>query len=106
MVGEAPVFEQPAVERAERRAQRLRITLERFLHPHAERREHEHPLEALGVHQCDARVAVAVRGVDRLELAEDLADALALGVAAAEVLIEATRLRDRIEGWIGDEAID
>ena len=106
LVRKAPVFVQPAVEGAERSAQRLGIALERLLHADAERGEHEHPLEALGIHQRDARVAVAIGGVDRLEIAEHLADALAVGVAAAEVVVETTGLRDRIEGRIGDEAVD
>ena len=48
---------------------------------------------------------LAVRGVDRLELAERVADVVA-GLLAAEVVVEAARTRDRIERRVRDEAED
>ena len=53
----------------------------------------------------DARVGLAVGGVDRLELAERGADVVA-GDLAAEVVVEAARARDGIERGVRDEAED
>ena len=53
----------------------------------------------------DARLGLAVRGVDRLELAERGADVVA-GLLAAEVVVEAAGPRDRVERGVRDEAED
>ena len=78
---------------------------QRFFHPAAEGREQQHRIEALRVGDGDARVAVAVFGLERLHL-EELGRAHALGNLAAEERVEAARDDDRVEGRIGDEAVD
>ena len=85
--------------------QRVGIVQQRLFHADAERREQERAREALLVHQRDARVGMTVRGIDRLERAERLADVVA-GDLAAEVLVEAARSGDGIEGGVRDEAED
>ena len=70
--------------------QRVGIVQQRLFHADAERREQEAALEPLRVHQLDARLGLAVRGADRLELAERVADVVAGGLAA-EVLVERSR---------------
>src|SRR5204863_7604807 len=105
-VREAPVVEQPAVERLERAVDRFGVALERLLHADSERREEERLLDPQLRHHLEPRVAVAVFAADRLELAERLADRVALRIAAAVVLVEAAGTRHRIERGIGDEAVD
>ena len=97
VVVEAPVLVEPEVERVERGDERLGVADERLLHADAERREQPRGLEVLLVHHLQARVAVAVLGMDRLELAEGRADVLVLGVLALEVEVEASGLGDRVE---------
>ena len=57
---------------------------------------------------CTPGVAVAVAGVvgDRLEVAEHRLEVDAVVVAAAEVVLEAARLGDRVEGGVRDELVD
>ena len=108
LVGEAPVLLQPPVEGPERGEQRGRVVEQRLLHADAEGGKEDRAAHALLVHQLQTGVAVAVLGVvaHRVEVAEELPDPLALGVAAAEVLVERARLRDGVEGRVGDEAVD
>jgi hypothetical protein len=63
-------------------------------------------LEVLRVEQRDARVAVAIRRIDRIELAEQRADVLPLRVPPAEVLVEDAGPGHGIEGRVRDEAVD
>ena len=105
-VVEAPVLVQPAVEGPEGGHERRRVVDQRLLHAHAERREEEGGLEALGVHDLQAGVAVAVGGVDRVQLAEQVGHSGGLGVAAPEVLVERPRLADRVERRVRDEPVD
>ena len=84
---------------------RLDVVDERLLHADAEGREQEAAFEPLPVHHLDARLRMPVRRADRLELAERGADVVA-GALAAEVLVEASRPRDRVEQRVRDEAVD
>ena len=63
-------------------------------------------LHALLVHEREPRVAVAVSGTDRLQLAEQRIQVGALGVAAAEVLVERAGLAHRVERRVRDEPVD
>ena len=75
-----------------------------LLHADAERREHEARLDLLRVEVGDARLAVAVRRADRVELTERGADVLRR-VLGPEVAVEAARLRDRVERRVRDEPV-
>ena len=90
LVVERPVVVHPLVERVEDVVQRRGIVQERLFDADAERREHEATLQPLLVHQLEACLRLAVRGIDRLELAERVADGVA-GALAAEVLVEHSR---------------
>ena len=58
------------------------------------------------VHQRQPRVAVAVRGTDRLQFTEQRVQVRASWVAAAEVLVQRAGLADRVERRVGDEPVD
>ena len=101
LVVERPVLGEPAVEGAEGDADGLRVVLQRLLVDHPERGEEEAAGEALLVEHLHAGGRVAVLGADRLVVAEEL-QRVDLVRVAAEVLAEAARLGDRIEGGVGD----
>ena len=105
---EAPVLVEPGVERAEGGVEGFEVALEGLLHAHALGGEQQHRLQALLVHQLHPGVAVAEAGmvVEGVELAEHGRDVAALQVAAPEVVLEAARLGDRVEGRVGDELVD
>ena len=77
----------------------------RLLHAHAEGRKQDGALHALFIHQREPRVAVAVCGTDRLELAEQRVQVRAFRVAAAEVLVERAGLTHGVERRVRDEAV-
>ena len=104
-IREAPVLLEPAVECREARHRCRDVVPQRFFHAAAEGREQQHRIESLGVGDGDARVAVAVLGLERLHL-EELGRVHALRNLAAEERVEAARDDDRVEGRIGDEAVD
>jgi hypothetical protein len=108
LVGESPVLVHPPVERLEGGHQRRLVIDQRLFHPDTECREEDGGFEALLVHDTEPGVAIAVLGTraDRLELAEQLGRVRAHRVAATEVLVEGSRPGDRVEGRIGDEAVD
>ncbi len=85
--------------------QRVGIVQQRLLDADAERGEQEARLDALRVHQLRPGFGLAVRGVDRLELAERGTDVVA-GLLASEVVVEAARSGDRVEGGVRDELED
>ena len=87
LVSEAPVFEHPAVERAERGSERFEVVCKRLLHTDRESGKEEGAFDALLVHDREPRVAVLVFGVlrQRFELAEHRLDVGAGGVLAPEV---------------------
>ena len=103
-VVELPVVEHPRVEGVERRVRGLGIVDERLLHADAERGEQEAAFDPLLVHQRDPRRGLAVRRVDRLELAERGANVVA-GALAAEVLVERAGSGDGVEGRVRDEPV-
>ena len=79
---------------------------QRLLHPDAEGGEEEAAVDALGVHDRQPGVAVAVLGADRLEVAEQGGHVLRVGIPTSEVLVEAARLGHGVERGIGDEPVD
>ena len=105
VVVEAPVVVQPAVERPEREAHRFGVVPQQLLVDHPERREQPATREPLIVERLQPSVAIAVLGADRLVIAQALERVDALGVAA-EVVVQAARLRDRVERGVGDGAAD
>ena len=106
LVREAPVLMEPTVEGAERSLHRREIVDERLLHADTQRREEQCALDAEAVHGLEADLAVAVCGIAGKQIAEEILDAVALGIVAAEVLLEAARCRKHVEGRVRDEPID
>ena len=82
--GEAPVLVEPLVEGVQRGVGQLRVVAQRMLDADAEGRKEQAALDPLLVHQREPRLAVAIGGADRLELAEGRADVESLGILAAE----------------------
>ena len=105
LVVESPVLVEPAVEGAERGARGRQVVPERLLHPDAQRREEQRAVELLVVHHLQPHVAIAVRRIDRLEVAEEVDDAVTLLVVAAEVLLEAPGRSKPVERRVRDEAV-
>ena len=100
LVVEAPVLFHPPVEGAERGSGGRQIVLERLLHADREGREEVRTREALLVHHADPRVTILVFGTGGLELTEELDHAGAGLVLAAEVVLEAARRRQGVEGRV------
>src|SRR5690606_15689582 len=77
-----------------------------LLHEARERRPHDRPVDALFVHELQAGTRLAERGDGVHPPAHQLAPALALGVAPAEVLLLGTRADDAVEGRVRDVLAD
>ena len=105
LVVEAPVLVEPAVERAERGTRRGKVVAQRLFHADTERGEEQRAVDALLVHHLQPDVAVAVGGVGRFEVAEQLDDARAALVVPAEVLLETARLGEVAERGVRDEPV-
>ena len=82
--------------------------LECLLHTNPEGGEEEGRLQALVVHDGESggRVPELWMLGDRVEVAEHGGQVQALGVAAPEIVLEAPRAGDRVEGGIRDELVD
>ena len=106
---ETPVLIEPAVECGEGRVEGGDVVLQRLLHAHSLCGEQEHGLQPLFVHQREAGVAVAVSRVlrDGSQVAEHLPEVHVAGlVLPPEIVLEAARRGDGVEGWVGDELVD
>ena len=105
---EPPVLVQPQVEGPEGGVQGRQVMAEGLLHADAEGGKQERTLEALSVHQGQAGIPIPVAGVvgEGLEVAEHGGHVAALGVAPPEVVLEAARAGDRVEGGVRDELVD
>ena len=105
---ESPVLVEPAVERPEGGLQRGQVAAQRLLHADPEGREEQRSVESLPVELGDACRSVAILRVlrDRVEVAEHRLQVEALGIAAAEVVLEAAGRGDRIERGVRDELVD
>ena len=106
VVGVAPLVVDPAVERAEHRAQCGRIVPEQLLDAEREGWEHDDALDALGVEDGQPRPTGAVLGAGGLHLADHRPSPLTLGGLAPEVLGERTGLGHRGEGRVLDHPED
>ena len=84
----------------------LGVVAHALLDEAGERREHERPVDALLVHQLEAGRGLAEGGDRPHRLAEDLAPALALGVAVAEVVLLGAGAGHDLEGGVGDVLAD
>ncbi len=105
---EAPVLVEPRVERGERGVEGGDVAPQRLLHADAEGGEQQRAVHALLVEQGHPGIAVAVAGVaiDGLQLAEHRLEVEPVLVAAPEVVLEAARPGDGVEGGVGDELVD
>ncbi len=105
---ESPVLVQPGIEGGKRRLKGRSVVLECLLHTNPEGGKEEGRLQALVVHYGKSGGWVPELWVlgDRVEVAEHGGQVQALSVAAPEVVLEAARAGDRVEGGIRDELVD
>ena len=106
LVVELPGLVHPLVERVDHGVDQLGVVPHALLDQAGERGEHEGAVDALLVHQLDPGRRLAERRDRPHRLAEDLAAALALGVAVAEVVLLRAGPGDHVEGGVGDVVAD
>ena len=106
LVVELPGLVHPLVEGVDHGVDQLGIVPHALLHQAGQRGEHQGAVDALLVHELDAgrRLAEGRDGPHRL--AEDLAAALALRVAVAEVVLLRAGPGHHVEGGVGDVVAD
>jgi hypothetical protein len=105
---EAPVLVEPGVEGRERSVEGGDVAPQRLLHPDPQGGEQQRAIQTLLVEEGHPGVAVAIAGVaiDGIQLAEHRLEVEPVVVAAPEVVLEAARPGDRVEGGVGDELVD
>ena len=106
LVVERPRLVDPLVQRVDDGVDQLGVVAHPLLDQAGERREHQRAVDALLVHQLDAGAGLAERRDRPHRLAEDLAAALALGVADAEVVLLRARPGHDVEGGVRDVVAD
>ena len=106
LVVERPGLVHPLVEGVDDGVDQLGVVAHALLDQAGERREHEGAVEALLVHQLDPGLGLPERRDRAHRLAEDLAPALALGVAVPEVVLLGAGAGHDVEGGVGDVVAD
>ena len=106
LVVERPGLVDPLVEGVDHGVAHVGVVPHALLDEAGQGREHEGAVDALLVHQLEPRSRLAERGDRRHGLAEDLAPALAIGVAEAEVVLLRAGAGDHLEGRVRDVLAD
>jgi hypothetical protein len=106
LVVERPGLVHPLVQRVDHDLDQLGVVLHPLLDEAGERREHERPVDTELVHQLEARRRLTERRQRANGVADELAVALPLGVAAPVVLLLRAGRRHHVERGVGDVLAD
>ena len=106
LVCESPVLVEPAIEGTECSLCSRKVITECLFHSNCKCWEEQRAFDVQAVHRLQTDFTISVRRIARKQLTKEILDAVALWIAAAEILLKAARRRKHVERRVRDEPID